>query len=138
MRWAGTRRSTAGACRSSSCAAAGAIAGTPTPQAQGQILKEILDQRPAIIRHRIGLGLRTAGVKGRIPPVEFVDHHLAHAASVHYASGWEQAAILVMDGSGEERSTTLYHGEGLDIHERGHVDMPDSLGWLGGNHGLPD
>jgi carbamoyltransferase len=98
--------------------------------AQGTVLKEILDQRPVAIRRRITLGLREAGHAGRVPAIEFVDHHLAHAASAYYGSGWDDAAILIMDGSGEERSTSLFHAQGLDLVERGHLDMPDSLGWF--------
>jgi carbamoyltransferase len=96
----------------------------------GTIWKELADQRPAAIRHRVTLGLRAAGHQGRIPRIEFVGHHLAHAASAFYASGWDAAAILVMDGSGEDHSTSFYEGRGLDVVDRGHVDMPDSLGWF--------
>jgi carbamoyltransferase len=98
--------------------------------AYGQIWKEIFDQQPGAIRSRIALGLRSVGHGGRIPPVEFVSHHLAHAASAHYASGWDATAILVVDGSGEDRSTSFFEGRGVDILERGHVDFPDSLGWF--------
>jgi carbamoyltransferase len=97
----------------------------------GTILKEIFDQQPGSIAHRIALGLRTAGHTGRVPRIEYVTHHLAHAASAYFASGWrEPAAILVMDGSGEEHSSSFYQGDGLQIRERGHVDLPDSLGWF--------
>jgi carbamoyltransferase len=99
-------------------------------RAYGTIWKEIFDQQPWSIRHRLTLGLRAAGHAGRIPRIEFVDHHLAHAASAFYASGWDEAAILIFDGSGEERSTSLYQGKGLEIVERGHTDFPDSLGWF--------
>jgi carbamoyltransferase len=100
--------------------------------AYGAIWKEIFDQQPWSIRHRLTLGLRAAGIHGRVPKIEYVDHHLAHAASAFYASGWDEAAILIFDGSGEERSTSLYHGQGLDITERGHTEFPDSLGWFYG------
>jgi carbamoyltransferase len=96
----------------------------------GTIWKELIDQHPASIRKRIELGLRTAGHRGPLPPVEFVAHHLAHAASAYYASGWSRAAVLVVDGSGEERATSFFDGEGSDLRERGHVDLPDSLGWF--------
>jgi len=99
-------------------------------QSYGTIWKEIFDQQPASIRHRLKLGLRGAGHGGRVPPIEFVTHHLAHAASTYYASGWDEAAILVFDGSGEERSTSFYSGQGREIRDRGHVDLPHSLGWF--------
>jgi carbamoyltransferase len=65
-----------------------------------------------------------------VPRIEYVDHHLAHAASAYYASGWDEAAVLILDGSGEERSTSFYHGRGREIVDRGSVDFPDSLGWF--------
>lgn len=97
---------------------------------RGTIVKELLDQQPASIRHRVELGLRQAGLAGRMPRLEFVDHHLAHAASSFWASGFDEAAILVMDGSGEHRSTSFFHGQGLEIAARGGIDLPDSLGWF--------
>src|SRR5712691_1681069 len=42
----------------------------------GVIVKELLEQQPAAIRQRVALGLRGAGLAGRIPPIEFFDHHL--------------------------------------------------------------
>jgi carbamoyltransferase len=98
--------------------------------ARGTIVKEILDQQPASIRHRLTLALRRAGHGGRIPEIVYVDHHLAHAASAFYASGFDEAAIVIVDGSGEDHSTSRYHGNGLDIASRGHVEIPDSLGWF--------
>jgi len=98
--------------------------------AHGAIVREILDQRPDAIRHRTTLALRAAGHAGRIPEIVYVDHHLAHAASAHYASGFDASAIVIVDGSGEDHSTSRYHGRGLDITSRGHVEIPDSLGWF--------
>jgi carbamoyltransferase len=49
-----------------------------------------------------------AGAAGAsIPPLRYVDHHLAHAASAFYTSGFEEAAVLVADGRGESVSTTI-------------------------------
>ncbi len=43
-----------------------------------------------------------------IPPekILFVDHHIAHAASAFYASPFEEAAILTIDGVGEWTTTS--------------------------------
>ncbi|PCJ45474.1 MAG: hypothetical protein COA74_15670 [Gammaproteobacteria bacterium] len=41
--------------------------------------------------------------------VLYRDHHLAHAASAFYPSGFEKAAIIVVDGLGSELNTnSLY------------------------------
>jgi carbamoyltransferase len=95
-----------------------------------RVLAEIADQRPAAIMRRTVLALREEGLHGRVPEFVFVDHHLAHAASAFFASGFEQAAVLVIDGSGEDRSTSFYSGQGLDLKDRGCVELPDSLGWF--------
>src|SRR5437870_1988342 len=34
------------------------------------------------------------------PPVEHVEHHMAHAASAYFSAGWPEAAVLVVDGQG--------------------------------------
>ncbi|MFB8033709.1 carbamoyltransferase [Streptomyces sp. NPDC056004] len=36
--------------------------------------------------------------------VEYIGHHLSHAASTFYTSPFEEAAVLVMDGRGSERT----------------------------------
>ncbi|MEU2433710.1 carbamoyltransferase C-terminal domain-containing protein [Streptomyces sp. NPDC007861] len=46
----------------------------------------------------------------RDPRLTFVDHHIAHAASAYHLSGRDHGAILVLDGQGENESTTLAVG----------------------------
>src|SRR5690606_32712345 len=36
----------------------------------------------------------------------FVEHHLAHAASAFHASPFEEAAVLTLDGRGEQATTS--------------------------------
>lgn len=62
--------------------------------------------------------------------VRMYDHHLSHAASSYYFSGFEQAAILTVDGVGEWASTTygLANQHKLELLEQ--VDFPHSLGLL--------
>ena len=43
--------------------------------------------------------------------VVFVDHHLAHAASTYYCSGFDKANVLTIDGSGETESFAFFIGE---------------------------
>lgn len=49
------------------------------------------------------------------PPVHCVKHHHAHAAASYYTSGFDSAAILVIDGRGEGESISLYHAKGSQI-----------------------
>jgi len=60
----------------------------------------------------------------------FVPHHLAHAASAYLPSPFEEAAILCLDGRGEEASTTYAHGQGSELDILGEVHLPHSLGLL--------
>jgi carbamoyltransferase len=104
--------------------------GAASDGSAARILAEIADQQPGAIRRRATLALREQGLRGRVPEFVFVDHHLAHAASAYFASGFDESSILIVDGSGEDRSTSFYSGRGLDIREEGHVEFPDSLGWF--------
>ena len=60
--------------------------------------------------------------------IEYVDHHLAHAASAFLCSPFERAAILTVDGAGEADTTVLWIGEGTGIEKLKVVKLPHSLG----------
>jgi carbamoyltransferase len=60
----------------------------------------------------------------------FGGHHESHAASSFYASPYEEAAILTVDGVGEWNTTTWGVGEGNSIEIRESIDFPHSLGLL--------
>lgn len=61
-----------------------------------------------------------------------VPHHLAHAASAFYVSGFAESLILIADGMGEQDSTTSAVGKGTDITLVKQVKAPHSLGILYG------
>jgi carbamoyltransferase len=58
----------------------------------------------------------------------FSEHHLSHAASAFYASDFERAAILTVDGVGEWATTSLWQGGPEGIRCIGEVDFPHSIG----------
>ncbi len=62
--------------------------------------------------------------------VTFVDHHRSHAASAFFVSPFERAAILTVDGVGEETSTGLWLGEGQTLRPLSTLAFPQSLGLL--------
>ena len=62
--------------------------------------------------------------------LKFVPHHLAHAASAYYPSGFDAAAILVIDGIGEAACSTLAQGEGARIEPVETFSYPHSLGFV--------
>jgi carbamoyltransferase len=59
-------------------------------------------------------------------------HHLAHAASAFYPSGFEEALILVSDGMGEIHSMMVAVGKGQDIKVVKQIPALHSLGTLYG------
>ncbi len=63
-------------------------------------------------------------------PLLTFDHHLSHAASAFFFSGFPEAAVLTVDGVGEWATTTYGLGtsEGLELFEE--VRFPHSLGLL--------
>ena len=67
------------------------------------------------------------GYEGR---VEILDHHLSHSASTYYFSGFNEAAILTVDGVGDWATTTYGCGKGPHIERFEQVDFPDSLGFF--------
>lgn len=71
--------------------------------------------------------IRAMGFQGRFL---FLDHHACHAASAFYVSGYEQSAVLVVDGIGEFESTTFFLGDGTRLSKIRHFEYPHSLGFL--------
>jgi carbamoyltransferase len=62
--------------------------------------------------------------------VRVVEHHLAHAASAFYPSGFPDAAVLVVDGSGDGTSATIAHGTPAGIETLRTFPFTQSLGWF--------
>ncbi|MCB0613134.1 MAG: hypothetical protein KDC75_07495 [Phaeodactylibacter sp.] len=62
------------------------------------------------------------------PPIHFVQHHYTHAAVTYFTSGFESAAVLVVDGRGEGESISLYHAKGNNIELIESYPMIYSLG----------
>lgn len=84
--------------------------------------------------------------------VQWISHHLAHAASTFYTSPFDSAAVMVIDGRGSTVMTdagaysetiTFYHGNGTGLHtvrqQLGRVTLTDmrsedpfedSVGWM--------
>jgi carbamoyltransferase len=57
-----------------------------------------------------------------------VGHHLAHAASAYFTSGWDECLVVVTDGMGEVQSISVYHAHDgrLDLMEQ--ISANDSIG----------
>jgi carbamoyltransferase len=60
----------------------------------------------------------------------FSEHHQSHAASAYYASPFDDAAVLTMDGVGEWTTTSVAHGHGAALDMKREIHFPHSLGLL--------
>ncbi len=86
---------------------------------------------PALARRLAEKLTRHFGVAPeRQPPLAFCPHHLAHAAAAFYLSPLEEALVLVVDGSGDSDTTSLWRGAGATLEPVERLDIPHSLGWF--------
>ena len=83
-------------------------------------MKEKLPVRKVVARE-LGWGRR---------PVLFGEHHVSHGASSFFASPFEEAAILTVDGVGEWATTTQGYGQGNSMELFHEIRFPHSLGLL--------
>ena len=58
----------------------------------------------------------------------YYEHHLCHAASAFYLSPFKTAAILTMDGTGEETTTMFSRGDDVNLKPLKRIKLPHSLG----------
>jgi len=64
------------------------------------------------------------------PRLSRFDHHLCHAASAYYTSGFDRALILTLDQGANAQSGLLALGDGDEIEPLHSLKFPDSLGWF--------
>ena len=60
----------------------------------------------------------------------FNEHHLSHAASAFYPSGFQEASIITIDGVGEWATISICHGKENSIKILRELYFPHSLGLL--------
>ena len=60
----------------------------------------------------------------------FTEHHMSHAASAFYASPFQEAAVLTLDGVGEWCTTSSAVGRGNNLSIVNELHFPHSLGLL--------
>lgn len=66
----------------------------------------------------------------RVARIEYIDHHESHAASAFFASPFEEAAVLCVDGVGEWATTSGWIGRGNALRKLWEIRFPHSLGLL--------
>jgi carbamoyltransferase len=72
-------------------------------------------------------GLRKSFGSARLPPIVNVGHHDSHAA-VFFVSPFEEALVLVMDGYGDDSSSSAYFGRGTRLDRRWSTEILNSVG----------
>jgi len=71
--------------------------------------------------------LITVGIKAQI---EYIDHHLSHASSSYYASGFKKALSVTMDGEGDLLSATVSICDNGKIERISETADENSAGYL--------
>ena len=61
-------------------------------------------------------------------PIEYVDHHLSHAAGGYFTSGFDEACILVIDAIGEWDTATIWQAKGDKLKKKWSQRYPHSVG----------
>jgi carbamoyltransferase len=98
-------------------------------------LRPFLQAMPVWLREKLWLPaeiereLQRAGA-GKAQRLLFTEHHEAHAASAFFASPFERAAILTLDGVGEWATSSLGAGRGNRLRILEEIHFPHSLGLL--------
>jgi carbamoyltransferase len=80
-----------------------------------------------ILNHYIERGLRRSFAAKTLPPIVNVAHHDAHAA-MFFASPFEEALVLVMDGYGDDASSSAYVGRGNRLERHWSTGIMNSVG----------
>jgi carbamoyltransferase len=65
-------------------------------------------REPAYAHRRKSIKRVLRGEFGVTCPVEFIEHHFAHACSAFYSSGYRDALVVTMDASGDGSSSHVY------------------------------
>jgi len=88
---------------------------------------------PLLIRRLIRAAARTVGddLDDRDIKLVTIRHHLAHAASAYYFSGFSSSSVLVLDGRGEREGTTLWRVRNGEFEEVSRIGIEEgSMGYL--------
>jgi carbamoyltransferase len=61
-------------------------------------------------------------------PISFVDHHLCHAASAYFTSGFDDALVITQDGAGDGKCSRVYAVRNGQFEHLHCLDSYDSVG----------
>ncbi len=87
-----------------------------------RMMPEWLSERLDIEKSLEGLGYTGT--------VQYVPHHLSHAAAAFYSSSYPESAVVVVDGVGEYETTSIWHATVEGLVQKKALHYPHSLGLL--------
>ena len=87
-------------------------------------------QKKLFLNMNIFLNLRKIDPNYKKRKIQFIEHHLSHAASAFYSSPFEESLILTLDGVGESTTTSISIGKKNKIKIVERIDFPHSIGLL--------
>ena len=62
------------------------------------------------------------------PPITFVTHYDAHLGNSYFLTGWDEAAVAVLDGRAERQTSLIGAARGVKVERLAEVAFPHSLG----------
>lgn len=90
-------------------------------------IKDKLFQKPGLIKELRQFSPSGKGIEDKLL---FAEHHESHAASAFYASPFDEAVVLTMDGVGEWATSSVAIGRGNTLQTVKEIHWPHSLGLL--------
>lgn len=93
-------------------------------------IKSFIKAMPLWIKEKLWMKELIKSELGYEGTVLFPEHHESHAASAFYASPFQEAAFLTMDGVGEWTTTSYGTGSGNKLNIIADIKFPHSLGLL--------
>jgi carbamoyltransferase len=96
-------------------------------------MREFLSATPDLLGRNLFIGARVAAMLRRLgahrpPPLQYVEHHRSHAAGAFFASPFDHAAVLTVDGLGEWATASISHGAHHRLTLLEEMRFPHSLG----------
>lgn len=109
--------------------------------ATNMVYKLIQNQNPKYFWSALGKSISAPITRKRLNKVHkglggkrlyMIEHHLAHASSAYYSSGFKEALIITLDGAGDGLSGTVSIGDNGSIKRLAEFKASTSLGILYG------
>jgi len=79
-------------------------------------------------KEKLNKTLKLCRIDRKRTKIKFVEHHIAHVSSSYYFSGFDDAALMSIDGAGEFTATMFAEGKSGKIRKIKEFIKPDSLG----------